>query len=234
MADRLQFQKKLSGLVRLCNEKGRMIEIDEVEAYFGEDGLTDEQMELVYDFLLSQNIIVKGYVKKGGTVKPASDDAHNQGILSSEEEKYLKTYEAEMGTMPEDNPLSYYLPKVVEIARELHRPEVFLGDLIQEGNVGLMLAMEKEDTAEEEILAMVRQSMEALLEEQAEVKVRDRKMVERVQELDELIKKLTEEMGRKVSVDELAQFSELGEEEIADILKLAGEEVPEDEGTESV
>lgn len=123
---------------------------------------------------------------------------------------------------------------MVEIARELHRPEVFLGDLIQEGNVGLMLAMEKEDTAEEEILAMVRQSMEALLEEQAEVKVRDRKMVERVQELDELIKKLTEEMGRKVSVDELAQFSELGEEEIADILKLAGEEVPEDEGTESV
>lgn len=234
MADRLQFQKKLSGLVRLCNEKGRMIEIDEVEAYFGEDGLTDEQMELVYDFLLSQKIIVKGYVKKGGTVKPASDDAHNQGILSSEEEKYLKTYEAEMRTMPEDNPLSYYLPKVVEIARELHRPEVFLGDLIQEGNVGLMLAMEKEDTAEEEILAMVRQSMEALLEEQAEVKVRDRKMVERVQELDELIKKLTEEMGRKVSVDELAQFSELGEEEIADILKLAGEEVPEDEGTESV
>ena len=41
-------------------------------------------------------------------------------------------------------------------------------------------------------------------------------------------------MGRKVSVDELAQFSELGEEEIADILKLAGDEVPEDEGTESV
>lgn len=234
MADRLQFQKKLSGLVRLCNEKGRMIEIDEVEAYFGEDGLTDEQMELVYDFLLSQKIIVKGYVKKGGTVKPASDDAHKQGILSSEEEKYLKTYEAEMRTMPEDNSLSYYLPKVVEIARELHRPEVFLGDLIQEGNVGLMLAMEKEDTAEEEILAMVQQSMEALLEEQTEVKVRDRKMVERVQELDELIKKLTEEMGRKVSVDELAQFSELGEKEIADILKLAGEEVPEDEGTENV
>ena len=57
MADRLQFQKKLSGLVRLCNEKGRMIEIDEVEAYFGEDGLTDEQMELVYDFLLSQKIM---------------------------------------------------------------------------------------------------------------------------------------------------------------------------------
>lgn len=234
MADRLQFQRKLSGLVKLCNEKGRVIEIDEVETYFGEDELTDEQMELVYDFLLSQKIIVKGYIKKGGTVKPVQEKTEAFAELSPEEERYLKAYEAEMGAMPAEDPMSYYLPKVVMIARKLHRPEVFLGDLVQEGNVGLMLAMEKEDASEAEILDMARQSMEALLEEQTEIKVRDRKMVERVQELDEQIKRLTEDMGRKVSVDELSQFSELPEQEIIDILKLAGEELPEETGTEDV
>lgn len=234
MADRVQFQKKLGGLVKLCNEKGKMIEIDEVAAYFGGEGLTDEQMELVYDFLLSQKIIVKGYVKRGGTVKPAGSAEEDAVSLNAEEEQYLKLYEAEISMMPAEDPLSYYLPKVVEIAKEIHHPQVFLGDLVQEGNVGLMMAMEKENAGESEVLAMVRQYMEALLEEQTEVKVRDRKMVERVQELDTLIKRLTEEMGRKVSVDELAQFSELKEDEIADILKLAGEELPEEEGTESV
>lgn len=229
MADRLQFQKKLSGLVKLCNEKGRIIEIDEVEVYFGEDRLTDEQMELVYDFLLSQKIIVKGYVKKGGTVKPVEDKEPVEAKLSAEEERYLKTYESEIAAMKAESPLYYYLPKVIEIAKELHHPEVFLGDLVQEGNVGLMIAMEKEDAGETEILSMVRQSMEALLEEQTEVKVKDRKMVERVQELDAQINRLTEELGRKVSVDELAQFSEMSEAEIADILKLAGEEIEEED-----
>ena len=42
--------------------------------------------------------------------------------------------------------------------------------------------------------------------------------------LDESIKKLTEEMGRKVSVDELAEFLGTTEEEIMDVLRLAGEE----------
>ena len=38
--------------------------------------------------------------------------------------------------------MAYYLPKVVEEAVRLHHPEVFIGDMIQEGNIGLMLALE--------------------------------------------------------------------------------------------
>ena len=52
-------------------------------------------------------------------------------------------------------------------------------------------------------------------------------MVDKVNELDEQIQKLTEEMGRKVSIDELSQFIDISEQEIEDILKLAGEEVGE-------
>ena len=55
------------------------------------------------------------------------------------------------------------------------------------------------------------------------MKLRDRKMVEKVNNLDEQIKKLTEEMGRKISVDELVELMGVSEEEIEDILRLAGE-----------
>lgn len=231
MIDRLQFQKKLADLVRSCNNNGRMTDVQEVEAFFDGDNLSDEQMELVYDFLLSQKIIVKGYIKRGGTVIPAEKEGkdNDKTILTAEEEQFLKTYEAEVNMMGSEEPLAYYLPKVIHMAKELKCPEIFLGDLIQEGNVGLILGLEREGAAEAEILQMARRSMEALLEEQTEVRVQDRKMVEQVQNLDEQIKRLTEEMGRKVSVDELAEFSELTEEEITDILKLAGEEIPEEE-----
>ena len=46
-----------------------------------------------------------------------------------------------------------------------------------------------------------------------------------VSELDEAIRSMTEELGRKVAVDELAERLGIGEEQIAEILKLAGEDV---------
>ena len=39
--------------------------------------------------------------------------------------------------------MAYYLPKVVEEAVRLHHPEVFIGDMIQEGNIVLMLALKE-------------------------------------------------------------------------------------------
>ena len=71
--------------------------------------------------------------------------------------------------------------------------------------------------------------MQALLESQEETKKQDNRMVEKVNDLDEQIKKLSEEMGRKVSVDELEEFLDITEDEISDILKLAGEELPPEE-----
>ena len=54
-------------------------------------------------------------------------------------------------------------------------------------------------------------------------------MVEKVTELDEAIKSMKEEYGRKVSVDEVAERLGISEDEIEDILKLAGEEVKDEE-----
>ena len=86
----------------------------------------------------------------------------------------------------------------------------------------MMLAASQTEE-EETMLLMARESMQALLESQTEMKLQDRKMVKKVNNLDEQIKKLTEEMGRKISVDELVELMGVSEEEIEDILRLAGE-----------
>ena len=223
MADRLQFKEKLAGVLALAEDQNGKITVDEVEKYFEEDGLSQEQMNLVCDYLLSMKMAVK------------EAENEEQQPLSPDEQKYVEEYLRSLGDMNEETPeevrMAYYLPKVVEEAVRLHHPEVFIGDMIQEGNIVLMLALKeiRKEKDEEEILEQIRAGMLAALESQTEVKRRDHKMVEKVTELDETIKSMKEEYGRKVSVDEVADRLGISEDEIEDILKLAGEEVKDEE-----
>lgn len=225
MADRLQFKEKLAGVLALAEDQNGKITVDEVEKYFEEDGLSQEQMNLVCDYLLSMKMAVIGYKQAGGMVKEAENE--EQQPLSPDEQKYVEEYLRSLGDMNEETPeevrMAYYLPKVVEEAVRLHHPEVFIGDMIQEGNIVLMLALKeiRKEKDEEEILEQIRAGMLASLESQTEVKRRDHKMVEKVTELDETIKSMKEEYGRKVSVDEVADRLGISEDEIEDILKLA-------------
>ena len=112
----------------------------------------------------------------------------------------------------------------------MHHPEVFLGDLVQEGNVGLILGVDMltdVETAHQTITEQICQSMQMLIEEHTELNNRDKKMVEKVAMLDESITTLTEELGRKVTIDELAVYMGMTEDEIEDILKLTGEDSEE-------
>ncbi len=71
MADRLEFKEKLAGILALAEGQNGKITVDEVEKYFEEDGLSQEQMNLVCDYLLSMKMAVVGYKQTGGTVKEA-------------------------------------------------------------------------------------------------------------------------------------------------------------------
>lgn len=239
MRSRAEFMEQLQELVRLARENQNSIRVDEVEDFFGTEGLSQEQMTLVFDYLLAQKITVKGYVKL----------QEEQALeLTEEEQAYLQAYEQEIGAIAKEKEgerqelfvaalrgeeqakrrlMELYLPEVVAIAREMNHEAVFLGDLIQEGNLGVVIATEMipdAETGHEFMRSQIRQAMQMLIEEQQDLKQRDKKMVEKVSALDEAITELTEELGRKVSIDELALHMGLTEAEIDDIMKLAGEE----------
>jgi len=244
MTGKLQFQEKLSGIMQMAKEQNMRLTKEEVERYFEDDSLSNEQIELVYDYLLSQKAVVKGYTKQGGITVPAEQEELE---LTEEEKGYWKEYTQDLNAMKAEEAgersvllgqaaagdamaksrlIEIYLSEVAEIAKEMNHPEVFLGDLIQEGNVSLMLALDNltaEEQAEEEIEAEIRQGIQALIEEQIDVKRRDSHMVKKVIDLNEKIEELTENTGRKVTVDELALFLDMTEEQIEDILKLMNE-----------
>ena len=237
MADKMSFQQKLADIMKLAQENGMRMTAEETEQFFEDDGLTKEQMDLVFDYLLSQKVAVQGYVRKPGTVQESGDGEEMPGsdALSAEEKEYLEDYLRQIGelqaTSEEEARLALYLRLVYEEAVKLHREEVFIGDMIQEGNAALVEAMDLHPAGEgeqERVMADVRAAMRALLASQTEMKRRDRKMVNQVTRLDETIKQMTDELGRKVDVQEVAERLELTEEQVRDILKLTGEE-PEDE-----
>lgn len=228
MADTVQFQKKLVEILSLCESNGNEIERESVEEFFKEENLSEEQMNLVYDYLLSQKVLVKGYTK----VVNVEEIIEDSEKFSGEEMEFLRQYEEDIRMIPENDPMKYLLPQIVNIAKELHHPAIFLGDLIQEGSFGLVMGM-NQGADEKEMLQMARESMQAIVEFQTEVKIQDKKMADKVNELDDKIKELTKEMGRKITVDELAAFLEISEEEIEAIIRLAGEDLEETEGEEN-
>lgn len=223
----VEFQKKLEALLDKCKENGNVISKEEVEADFKEDKLGEMQMNLMMDYLLSQKIIVTGYKKN----EPMENVA-KEPVLTEEEQQYLERYEEELRLMPQTDPLAKILPQILEIAKELHQPGIFLGDLVQEGSMGLMIGLSQKIEAEEALIQMARENMQSLLEIQSEVKIQDQKMADKVNDLDEKIKEVTEQMGRKVSVEELSQLLEITEEEIEDIVRLAGEDLEEEKPAE--
>lgn len=222
MSNTVQFQEKLNQLLDMCKACENEVEKEEVEKFFEEECFSDEQMRLVYDYLLSQKILVKGYLKE---IEVAEEI---QEKFTQEEIDFLSKYQEEMQMLPQTDPMYRLLPQVVEMAKTLYHEEIFIGDLIQEGSLGILLLM-NEEANEERLLQAARESMQAFIESQTEVRIQDQKMADKVNELDDKIKKMTEEMGRKVSVEELAQLLEIAEEEIEDIVRLAGEDLEETE-----
>ena len=151
--------------------------------------------------------------------------------MSKEEQAYIEDYLRDIDQLRDNNMeevrMAYYLPKVIEEAIEMHHPDIFIGDMIQEGSISLMLALNatgegKEDEAK--VMEEVRAGIQTLIESQTETKRQDKKMVERVSELEETIQNMKEEFGREVSAEEVAERLGVTEEELGDILKLAGED----------
>lgn len=129
--------------------------------------------------------------------------------------------------------LELYLREVVDIARSYQGKGIIVGDLIQEGNIGLMTALEEICTGAnrvptesipdtlEYMLNRIRESMEFAIHEQQDDKILENRIVEKINFISSCMKELAEEFGREATLDELAEFAKLEKSEIADIIELA-------------
>lgn len=244
MKNELEFLEQLRSLQSKAEENYRCLSQADLDQFLQENGLGEEQTDVVLAYLEAQGIRITDEVQ----AEMSLEEKIEQAKLTTAEKRYIKEYQTDMSYIKEEKEgekeemfasvqsgdssakkrlIELYMPVVVDIALKLHTPEVYLGDLVQEGNVSLMLALEMLPAGNEDVFLKneIRNGMKEFLEEHTEIKKKDNILAERVNDLDQAIQALKEEYGREIAIDELAEHMQISEEEIEDLIKIAGDEL---------
>ena len=161
---------------------------------------------------------VRMYLKEIGTVP----------LLTTEEELTLAKRKAEGDEYAKERLIEANLRLVVSIAtRYTGRGMSFL-DLVQEGNLGLIKGVEKFDYTKGYKLSTyatwwIRQSVTRALADQARTIRVPVHMVETINKMSKMQRKLTLELGYEPSVTELADALEMSEDKVMEIMQIARE-----------
>lgn len=275
MEQRIIFREMLSEIKLLADSRNNRLTTAEIDDFFSNAHLEKAQLEMIYEYLISQKIKVEGYQKgeknsfsdREDTVQESKEEqeasekktvssrkGEKEGHLSGEEEPLysLELYLEEVGQIekPDEKEefrlfslasegdagaksrlVEIYLPMVCEMAGEYEGKDFLAEDLVQEGNVGLLLAVdgiEKQDSLAAYracLMNAVSQFMQESLQDQKDIREMGDGIAKRVNHLNEAIHNLEEELEHRVSVEELSAYLEMPVEEIRDILKMAGDEI---------
>ena len=208
----------LDDLYNLFNENNIAIVSGEDNDEDGGDKLLLDDNDLTKD--LTINDPVRMYLKEIGQIK----------LLTMDEElaladRILEGDEVAKATLAEAN-----LRLVVSIAkRYVGRGMLFL-DLIQEGNIGLMKAVEKFDVSKGYKFSTyatwwIRQAITRAIADQARTIRVPVHMVETINKLARIQRQLTLELNREPSEQELAKKMNMSVEKVRDIYKISQEPV---------
>ena len=234
-----EFADTLKYVTRLARENKNVISKEQVDDAFSELDLDEKQLQMVYEYLNQHNI----------GIDEAIDTSDN---LTTDESNYLQDYlesleglekltdgEKEAVSMAaiagdknaQDKLIENYLPLVVDVARMYAEQGVFLEDLIGEGNVALtkgvtMLdAVGEPSEVESFLYKLMLDAMEKIIEENLAEDTGMQKVLSLVNEVNDKAKELSEDLRRKVTVEELMEETGWDEEKIRNAIKFSGDKI---------
>lgn len=161
---------------------------------------------------------VRMYLKEIGTVP----------LLTPEEEYDLAVRKQNGDEAAKQRLIEANLRLVVSIAKRYTGRGMSFLDLVQEGNLGLIKGVEKFDPAKGFKLSTyatwwIRQSVTRALADQARTIRVPVHMVETINKLSKMQRKLTLELGYEPSVKELADALDMSEDKVQEILQISRE-----------
>lgn len=161
---------------------------------------------------------VRMYLKEIGTVP----------LLTADEEYSLAMRKANGDEDAKQRLIEANLRLVVSIAKRYTGRGMSFLDLVQEGNLGLIKGVEKFDPEKGFKLSTyatwwIRQSVTRALADQARTIRVPVHMVETINKMSKMQRKLTLELGYEPSVKELAEHLDMTEEKVQEIMQIARE-----------
>lgn len=255
-----KFLEKLKELIPYAKKKKGVLEFQEINDFFGDIQLNEEQIEKIYEFLEKNNVDI---LKIGDDDDEGPDD---DLLLEDDEdlekidlsipegvsvEDPVRMYLKEIGKVPllsaeEEIELAQRMEDGDEVAKKrlaeanlrlvvsiakryVGRGMLFL-DLIQEGNLGLIKAVEKFDYRKGYKFSTyatwwIRQAITRAIADQARTIRIPVHMVETINKLVRVSRQLLQELGREPSPEEIAAEMHIPVERVREILKISQEPV---------
>jgi len=255
-----KFEEKLKNLLDIAKKKKNVLEYQEISDYFSDLALEEEQFEKILETLdqngvdvlriteedepdeeviLSEedevdvehiDLSVPDGVSIEDPVRMYLKEIGKVPLLSADEEIELAK-RMEMGDQEAKKRLAEAnLRLVVSIAkRYVGRGMLFL-DLIQEGNLGLIKAVEKFDYRKGYKFSTyatwwIRQAITRAIADQARTIRIPVHMVETINKLIRVSRQLLQELGREPTPEEIAAEINMPEDRVREILKISQEPV---------
>lgn len=234
MNQELKFLEKLRELKAEVSKNHKKMNDEEIRSYFENQELNEQQLQMIRDYI--------------------KEDETDENELSEDDLAYLQENEMLFAMAKKIDPTDYalydklkngdryafdmlaaaYMPKVLDIAKAHKKEGVLLEELVSEGSIGLtegLMGFMTPETAHEEIMDAIRKSIRLYLLELEAERTHDNSIIDKVRKMDEALDILKEDLGRKVYIEEVAEYMQITEEEVWDILKLTGEEVSEEDNS---
>ena len=195
-------------------------EISEIESEVEKLSTSDSMEKLLEQGGVQIDDPVRMYLKEIGRVP----------LLTSEEEKELAERMAQGDEEAKNRLIEANLRLVVSIAKRYVGKGMFFLDLIQEGNIGLMKAVDKFDYEKGFKFSTyatwwIRQAITRAIADQARTIRIPVHMVETIHKVSRYSRQMLQELGREATADEIGEKMGISAEKVREIMKIAQDPV---------
>lgn len=244
----MEIEEQITELIRTARQNHNVIDLDEVDKVFDKN-LSEQEFDYIISRLKDQSIEFSDFTAKDDDRQHTEESVEtDQDIL----EDSVKTYLRRIGSIPllsreqeeklakeieagsqtaKDKMINSNLRLVVSVAkRYVAGSNMALLDLIQEGNIGLMKAVDKFDYRRGfkfSTYAMwwIRQSITRAIADQARTIRIPVHMKEKMGKVNSAARKFLSENGREPNTDELSKAMGLTRDQMEEIMRLYSDTV---------
>ncbi len=269
MVDKITFMETLRSVQEIAKTSAGPMSKEEVQSYFQDMELSEEQQDMIYQYLQTpQETVREESAENEDKPKMQGQQVRKKGGKSKEKKEtsysaHFRMYLNEISAVPaldKDQERNLYqrllagdeaviadlsgqwLKKVIRLAEKYTTAKALLEDLVQEGNMGLLLGLRQllgkgsEYGLAEDGREILQENRKRELEQKLEEFVieglksyrrelegetdNENTILAKVSLVYEARKALAEENGTVPTLQELCEYTRIPEEEISDILAL--------------